>query len=144
MIEGIKTAELNQNGLLRMKAVQRVLDGEPIRVVGLAFGVTHGTILKWCDMYNTRSVPRLNSPFRPRAVYNLDAGKISALLENPPKGYRSRLQRLLRLAKGEPLVLVAAESGVSAQSIMKDRRQFTAGKWKLKKPADAVQKHGND
>lgn len=122
--------DLSANGLHRLSAIKRIEEGERVRAVADAFGVHHVTILNWLRLYEQGDIPGLNAPFRPCPVHRLDVAALEATMSRVSERYRSRWQRLLRLARGERLNEIAASSGVSVQAIMKDRRLYTAGKLK--------------
>ena len=118
-------------GLERLQAVERVQNGELRHVVAKAFNVHYTTITEWCDMYEQGGVERLNVPRKPRPRHVLDAEELATLTLTAPAEYRPRLERLFRLANGEQLKKVAADTAVSVQSIMKDRRLYEQGKLPL-------------
>lgn len=115
-------------GLERLRAVERVQKGEPRYLVAKDFGVHYTTISEWCTMYEEGGVERLNAPRKPRPKHNLNRDELAMLAETAPEQYRIRLQRLIRIANGEQLKKVGADTGVSVQSIMKDRRLYLDGK----------------
>lgn len=118
----------NEDGLFRLRAVEMVQNGEPKYAVAKKLGVHQSTIRAWCKMYEQGGVERLNTYRKPRPSYNLDLVELESMYSSCPEKYKERLWRLIRLAKGESLTTISADSGISKQAIMRDRRDYEAGK----------------
>lgn len=127
-----KITYANEDAKFRLSVIRRVLDGETAYQVAKDLGnIEQTTVRRWVRQYNAGGVERLNAPRKPRPKREpLDAAEIVRLMESAP-AYAKRLSRLLRLAHGEQLKQIAADTGVSVQSIMMDRRLYEQGKLPL-------------
>lgn len=124
-----KIIQANNAGLIRLSAVEMATSGKHLlKEVAKQFNVHYTTITEWCEMYEAGGVERLNAPMKPRPKHHLNADELAAAIESSAEQYRIRLQRLLALANGQQLKLVASDGGVTPQSVMKDRRLWLDGK----------------
>lgn len=118
----------NEDGLFRLRAVEMVQKGETFYSVAKKIGVHQTTVSEWVKMYNKGGIDRLNTYRKPRPNHSLNIEELNSILSSCDEKYHKRIKRLLRVAHGEQLKVIALDEKVSVQSIMKDRRLFDAGK----------------
>lgn len=126
-----KITYANDDAKFRLRIIERVLKGETAYAVSKDVDVEQTTVRRWVRQYKAEGVEPLNAPRKPRPKREpLDAAEIARLIEQAP-AYAERLGRLLSLANGRQLKEIAADSGISVQSIMTDRRLYEQGKLPL-------------
>ena len=128
MLKQTKIVKANNAGLKRLQAMQMLQSGKTVTDVAKFFKVDYSTIKNWEKMYKEGGVERLNAPLKPRPKHLLTVAEVKNGIQKADEKYHVRLNRLMRIAKGEQLKIIAESEGVSVQSIMKDRRLFEDGK----------------
>lgn len=124
-----KLIKANDPAKIRMAAIEMLQKGFTQTEVAEKFGVHCSTIGEWYKMYQEGGVERLKADMKPRPKYELIYDEIlQVFLACTDLKRKKRLARLMRLANGVALKQVAADDGVSVQSIMKDRKLYLDGK----------------
>jgi transposase len=119
-----KVAFANENGKIRLKAIEMYQKGSTKRDVSIQFCVHETTIAEWITMYEEGDVERLNTYMKPRPIYELNAKSIRKDIKKASGKESEVLQSLLDLANGMSLNDAAEKNGISPQGLAKRRRMY--------------------
>lgn len=116
---------MNEYAIKKMAAIKMLLDGSTQAEVAKGFNVHYTTIGEWLKLYKEKGAEALNIELRPREKHVLDAKEIEKAIEGATDEKEKRkLQILLELANGTQLKLLALKHGLSAQMIMRYRKNY--------------------
>lgn len=127
MKDAKKVTFVNEDGKFRLQAIEMVQNGETMHSVAKSIGVHQTTISDWMHMYNTEGVERLNTYRRPISRHHLDIAELEGIIEKTDGQDKTRLELLLRVAKGEKLRTISRDVGISVQMLIRYRKRYLNG-----------------